>query len=473
MKERMIAILLSLDPDLKKPLYVQVYQLIKEKIQKKAFQNNEKLPSKRKLAKVNHISENTVMNAYNQLLVEGYIYSVERKGYYVSNIEFLSPTIDLETEEKKERLVVEKFDYDFTRSTPDQALFPYSVFSKLYRKLFFESKKEIIKASDGQGLVELREKLQQYLSLSRGVPCSKEQIILGPSSEYLLSILFQLFEHEVHIGIEDPGYQGFQNLLQRFNIDYQPIKLGENSLDFEELRQSPVNLMIVTSNHQFPTGKIMPLKERQTLLNWAVKGVNTYIIENDYDSEFKYSGIPIPSLKYLDQKDRVIHLSSFTRSLSPGIRLAYMVLPKDLANKYQEVFKGQSASLTSFEQWLIHDFIADGHLEKHLNRSRTFYKRKRDIMIQTIYQYDPSAEIFGEEAGLHLLLKPSYAFNGEALKKELRKRRIKIKLLTDYSFSEKKETDNILFLSFSSIAEDEIDSIFQVLFKIIQMTEIK
>ena len=473
MKERMISILLNLNPDLKTPLYVQVYQLVKEKIQKKAFKNNEKLPSKRKLAQSNHISENTVMNAYDQLLVEGYIYSVERKGYYVSNIEFLSPTIDLETEKEEKIPVAEKFDYDFTRSTPDQALFPYSVFSKLYRNVFEESKKEIIKSSDGQGLVELREKLQQYLSLSRGVPCSKEQIILGPSSEYLLSILFQLFEHKVHIGIEDPGYQGFQNLIERFNIDYQPIKLGENSLDFEELRQSPVNLMIVTSNHQFPTGKIMPLKERQTLLKWAKKESNSYIIENDYDSEFKYSGIPIPSLKYLDQKDRVIHLSSFTRILSPGIRLAYMVLPKDLAHQYQETFKIQSASLTSFEQWLIHDFIAEGHLEKHLNRSRTFYKRKRDRMIQTIYQYDPSAEIFGEEAGLHLLLKPSDSFNGKAFKEEVRKRRIKIKLLADYSFSEKKEAENILFLSFSSIPEEEIDSIFQVLFKIIQMTRIK
>ncbi|MDN6731425.1 MAG: PLP-dependent aminotransferase family protein, partial [Atopostipes suicloacalis] len=465
LEERWAFILLSINPALKKPLYVQVYQLLKKKIQQKTFKRNEKLPSKRKLAKKNHISENTVMAAYNQLLIEGYIYSIERKGFYVSNIEFhnLSPQLNPQKEEIAANSI--EYDYDFTRSNPDQALFPYSVFSKIYRQLFEKSKDLLIEESDGQGLYTLRDELQKYLSISRGVPCSADQIILGPSSEYLLSILFQLVDKKLHIGLEDPGYQGFQSLIQRLKLPFKPIRLSKGGLKLDDLRKSKVNLMIVTSNHQFPTGKIMPLKTRQALLKWASESPNRYIVENDYDSEFKYSGIPIPSLKYLDQKDQVIHLSSFTRILSPGIRMAYMVLPKKLAHQYQKLYTNHSASLSSLEQWLIRDFIAEGHLEKHLNRSRTFYKRKRDLFIQTIYNYDPQAEIFGEEAGLHLLLKPSTPFDGLLFKNEALKRKMNLKLLSDYSFSEQSQAEKIIFLSFSSTPEEKIDSILHLLFE--------
>lgn len=470
--------LLAINPDSKTPLYVQLYQLLKEKIQQEEFETNEKLPSKRQLAQINNISENTVMNAYDQLLVEGYIYSIERKGYYLSNIEFHSPFLylDEDAHRKKDPVKIEKkesFDYDFTRSNPDQNLFPYSVFAKLYRQLFQEPKGQLISESDGQGLYELRKELQQYLSLSRGVPCAPEQIILGPSSEYLLAILFQLLDEDLHLGLEDPGYQGFQSLLKRSNIPYSPISLSKNALDLKELSQSAVNLMIVTSNHQFPTGKIMPLKERQSLLKWANLAPNRYIIENDYDSEFKYSGIPIPSLKYLDQNNRVIHIGSFTRVLSPGIRLTYMVLPDKLVSRYQELFAGSSASLTSFDQWVIHDFMAKGHFTTHLNRSRTFYKKKRDQIIQAIKREDPHAEIYGEKAGLHLLVEPSFDFNSSLFKKKAAENKIKLNLLNDYSFNKRKDEEKSIFLSFSSIPEKNIDQIIKDIFKIVHLTAIK
>lgn len=462
--------LLTINSNSKTPLYVQIYQVLKEKIQEKEFQTNEQLPSKRQLAETNNISENTVMGAYNQLLVEGYIYSIERKGYYVSNIEFHSPSIPL----KKEKFTKEKeFHYDFTRSNPDQELFPYSSFSKLYRQLFEKTERSLIEESKGQGLYSLRQELQQYLSLSRGVPCSAEQIVLGPSSEYLLNILFQLFDEELELGIEDPGYQGFQNLIHRSKISYQPIKLSEKGLEIKELSKSAINLMIVTSNHQFPTGHIMPLKERQDLLNWANNGNERYILENDYDSEFKYSGLPIPSLKYLDQKDRVIHLSSFTRLLSPGMRLAYMVLPEELIERYQERFSDHSASLSTFEQWVIHDFIEEGHFTKHLNRSRTFYKKKRDLFIQAIKKFDPKAKIFGAEAGLHLLVEPSFNFDAELFKKEAFNKKIKLKLLSDYSFSRKKDKRKSIFLSFSNLPKEKIHEIVQVIFEIAEFAQIK
>ncbi len=466
--------LLPINADSKTALYIQLYQILKTKIQQQEFAMNEKLPSKRSLAQTNNISENTVTSAYEQLLVEGYIYSIERKGYYVSNIEFHTPLIhpinaleypmsDVPSSGQK------KFTYNFTRSNPDQTIFPFTVFSKLYRQLLQEGDKKLICETSGQGLYPLRVQLQQYLAISRGVPCTPEQIILGPSTEFLLAILFQLLGDELIVGVEDPGYLGFQQLLNRLEIPFAPIAVNNEGLSVDDLIDSSVNLMFATSNHQFPTGNIMPLKQRQALLHWANQTDDRYIIENDYDSEFKYSGIPIPSLKYLDQNNRVIHIGSFTRVLSPGIRLSYMVLPNNLIKKYKEAFSTASSALSTFEQWIIHDFIEGGHFSTHLNRSRTFYKKKRDQMIQAIHKNDPDAQVFGEKAGLHLLVQPSVDFDGSTFKKMAEKKEIKLNLLSDYSFQKKKVEGQTIFLSFSSIPESDIDKIINLIFEMIRL----
>lgn len=467
--------LLPINADSKTALYVQLYQILKDKIHNHEFKTNEKLPSKRKLALANSISENTVTNAYEQLLVEGYIYSIERKGYYVSTIEFHTPLIQrADTVEspinKVPTSIQQKYTYNFTRSNPDQTIFPFTVFSKLYRNLLQEADEKLIRETSGQGLYPLRKQLEQYLAVSRGVPCTPEQIILGPSTEFLLNILFQLLGKELIVGVEDPGYQGFQQLLNRAKIPFYPISVNRDGLNVQELADSPINLMFATSNHQFPTGNIMPLKQRQSLLQWANQSDERYIIENDYDSEFKYSGIPIPSLKYLDQKNRVIHIGSFTRVLSPGIRLSYMVLPNNLVKKYESDFSTSSSSLSTFEQWIIHDFIEGGHFSTHLNRSRTFYKKKRDQMIQAIQKNDPNAQVFGEKAGLHLLVRPSFNFDGTLFKKMTVKQNIKLNLLSDYAFNKEAEQDQIIFLSFSSIPENKIDEIVDKIFDMIRLS---
>lgn len=467
--------LLPINADSKTALYVQLYQILKDKIHNHEFKTNEKLPSKRNLAQTNSISENTVTSAYEQLLVEGYIYSIERKGYYVSTIDFHTPLTHpvgaVESPATKVQAPIsQKYMHNFTRSNPDQAIFPFTIFSKLYRTLLQEGDQKLIRETSGQGLYPLRKQLQQYLAVSRGVPCTPEQIVLGPSTEFLLNILFQLLGEKLIIGVEDPGYQGFQQLLKRTSIPFLPISVNNNGLNVQALADSPINLMFATSNHQFPTGNIMPLKQRQALLNWANQSDERYIIENDYDSEFKYSGIPIPSLKYLDQKNRVIHIGSFTRVLSPGIRLSYMVLPNNLVKKYESDFSTSSSALSTFEQWIIHDFIEGGHFSTHLNRSRTFYKKKRDQMIQAILRNDPNAQIFGEKAGLHLLVRPSFNFDGPLFKKMTTSKKIKLNLLSDYAFNKVSEQDQIIFLSFSSIPENEIDEIVEKIFDMIRLS---
>lgn len=459
--------LLHIDVESSAPLYIQIYQQIKDKIHQNELQTNEKLTSKRQLAELNQVSENTVMNAYNQLLTEGYIYSKERQGYFVADVKLQFDLPNL-PEMKEKPVQAPKMVYNLTRSNPDKDLFPYSVFSKLYRQLMLLPPEQLLTETDAQGLYELRVNLQSYLSQSRGVPCTAEQIILGPSTEYLLSILIYLLEDKPTVGIEDPGYNGFKPLFMRSNISATAIPVDEMGVDIASLEKSAADLMIVTSNHQFPTGSIMPLPRRQALLNWANEKDSRYIIENDYDSEFKYSGIPIPSLKYLDQQQKVVYLGSFTRNVSPGIRMSYMVLPDSLLRQYKETYPSYSSPLSTSEQWVIRNFMNDGHFTTHLNRSRTFYKKKRERMIHAIQKMDTHAEIYGENAGLHLLVKPSLAFDGLHFKKRALKEGIRINLLSDYATNYTAGDDNTLFISFSNIPKKDIEILIERLYILIR-----
>lgn len=463
--------LLHIDLESKDPLYIQIYRQIKVKIHNNELKTNEKLTSKRQLAQLNQVSDNTVMNAYNQLLTEGYIYSKERQGYFVADIklQFELPNLP-EIKEKEEPVSTIK--YNLTRSNPDKDLFPYSVFSKLYRQLMHLPPEQLLAETNAQGLYELRVNLQSYLSQSRGVPCTADQIILGPSTEYLIAILLDLLKTKPTIGIEDPGYNGFKQLFKRENIPVTAIPIDEMGVNIESLEKSAVDLMIVTSNHQFPTGNIMPLTRRQALLNWANLKDDRYVIENDYDSEFKYSGIPIPSLKYLDQKQKVIYLGSFTRNVSPGIRMSYMVLPDNLLKQYRESYRSYSSPLSTSEQWVIRNFLNDGHFNTHLNRSRTFYKKKRDKMIEAIKTIDSNAKIYGENAGLHLLVRPSLAFDGLHFKNRALKEGIRLSLLSDYATNKMDGQDNTLFISFSNIPKKDIDNLIEELYILIKMCAI-
>jgi len=468
--------LLNLDKSNSTPLYIQIYQELKEKILSGELLVNEKLPSKRRMAEDNNISQNTVMNSYAQLLTEGFIISEERRGYFIANIKYQYKFNHLKNEDDEAKIEREntqkneyrQVKYDLTQSTPDKNLFPFSVFSKLLRSLFQNSGEKLLAEGSGQGIESLRQSIQHYLSNSRGVPCSKEQIIVGPSSEFLLSILIQLIEEDIVFGIEDPGYQGFSPLMNRLNIPVESIPVDKEGVQIEKLVKSRINLLSVTSNHQFPTGSVMPLRRRQELLSWASEKKNTYIIENDYDSEFKYSGIPVPSLKYLDENNKVVHLGSFTRVLSPSIRMSYLVLPKKLLEIYHKKFAFHSSSISSVMQWGINDFIEKGHFETHLNRSKTFYKNKRDQVISKIHQMDSRAEIYGNRAGLHLLIKPSFSFDGYSFKKKAKAKGIKVNLLSDYSKQKNKDFENTLFFSFSSIEKEEISEVVEQIFSLLK-----
>lgn len=478
--------LLNLDTGAKQPLYIQIYTQLKDYIQTGQLAAGTRLLSKRQMSELNDISQNTVMNAYNQLLTEGYIYSIERSGYYVADVELLfksptsksnkvklsSPIAQVHQFEANREATIE-YRYNFTESVPDQRLFPFNSFKKIYHKILESNDSKFLHATHRQGLFELRITLQQYLSQSRGVPCQADQLILGPSSQYLIQLLTQLLPKITNIGMESPGYLGAHQLLTKLNFNLHPITLDEYGARPEDLYDSEVELFYSTPNHQFPTGSIMPLERRQSILEWANSTSNRYIIEDDYDSEFKYSGRPIPPLKQLDNQDKVIYMGSFSRSISPGIRISFMVLPYSLLKEYQRTLSELTSSLNTLNQWLVFEFMESGHFERHLNRSRSFYKKKRELLIKSITTIDPKAKVIGADAGLYILLSPSLSFCSTKFKLMAEQSDILIKTLADYSFGDIDQDKSTLFLSFSSIPEDEFDSAIRLLYDLLEESSLQ
>ncbi|MBK0347649.1 PLP-dependent aminotransferase family protein [Aerococcaceae bacterium zg-ZJ1578] len=447
------------------PLYIQVYLQLKQWIIDGTLPHHAPLPSKRQLAAENKISINTVMNAYEQLLTEGYIYSKERKGYFVASIDYqmvpkFPPLLPTHTTEINTTDTI-----DWSSSQVDATLFPHKLLKKIYQHLLEHDWQSFIKPSSIQGDDTLRNALQGYLTLSRGVPTQANQLILGPSSKYLLGILLQLMPDIQVVGIENPGYHQYLPLLSAKKLNIVPLPLDDDGLMSPQ--NDDIELIIVTPNHQFPTGHIMPLERRQQLLHWAYAKQNRWIIEDDYDSEYKYAGIPIPSLTQLDTKHRVIYMGSLSRTLASGYRVSFAALPEQLMQSFNEIKPTLSPTLNIITEKALTTFILEHHLEKHLNRSRIFYKKKRDTLMNAIYQVDTQAIITGYEAGLHILYRPSQAFDYHVLMAKTKAAQINLTLLANYTIDPSEQHYQTLFLSYSHIPIEVIADEFYRLWQLI------
>lgn len=386
-----------------KPLYEQLYTYIKDEIENENISAHEKLPSKRRISKHLNISQNTVESAYNQLLDEGYIYSKERSGYFVEEIDWMKPIktksciIDNNKKDRK------KYKYDFTYSGIDAINFPIKDYQKMYRKSLKET--NIFKnLGDPQGYFPLRKSITKYLLSSRGVDVSPDDIVISAGTEYLFNILFKILPKNTTYGIENPGYERFDILYKYNNLKYKPIDIYKDGIKVSDLNNKKINCMTITPSHQFPTGILYPMQKRQELLAWAYEEKNRWIIEDDYDSEFRYSGKPIPALKGFDVKDRVIYIGSFSKSFSPALRISYMILPKSLKREYQDMISSMICPVPTLTQDVFHRFMDEGYFSKHLNRMRTHYANKREILLRELNKIDLPFNIDDTDAGLHLVM---------------------------------------------------------------------
>ena len=398
-------LMIELEDNEKEPLYEQIYEQIKHQIQMGDLPQKTKLPSARKLAAYLDVSRNTVDFAYGQLAAEGYIESRPRSGFYVCQVEELAALdIHVETEEVRGGEKKAQMPYDFSPSGTDMEYFPYHVWRKLLKEIMINDNSELFQKGDPKGDYELRRSIMYYLRQSRGVHVHASQIVIGAGMENLLFLLRQTFGKKCVVGLENPVYTNACGILRELGFGIRPVAMDHNGLNVDDLRKIDADLAYVTPAHQYPTGVIMPAGRRGQLLRWAREKEERYIIEDDYDSEFRYHGKPIPALQGLDSSEKVIYMGTFSRAIAPAIRVGYIVLPPKLLDLYHKNVTAFSCSVSRIDQKVLTLFLSEGHFERHLNRMRNLYKEKHDLLLECIRKNIPGASVSGEGAGVHLIV---------------------------------------------------------------------
>ena len=430
----------------KGPMYEQLYEAIKNDIISGKLKKGEKLPSKRTFARNCSLSTITIQNAYDQLISEGYITSIEKKGYYVKGIKQKNLATFIYSTPKKDSNF---FNLSNTNISVDN--FPFSVWSRLMRRVMNQDSFKLLAPISAAGMFELRTAIAKHLYSFRSMVVNPEQIVIGAGTEYLYSLVIQLLGRDNHFAIEDPGYDKLAKIYQLNNVKHSLVELDEEGLSVDKLLNSKANILHISPNHHFPTGVSMPLKRRYEILSWASETEGRYIIEDDYDSEFKVSKNPQPPLFLLDGSEKVIYLNTFSRSLAPSIRISYMVLPQSLVTVFNEKLSFYSSTVPSFEQLTLSAFINEGYFEKHINRMRLFYIRQRNHVINEILNspIKDKVTIIENDSGLHFILRLKTDKSDEEIKAILEKNNIKLSALSDYS-SKKKVTHEFI-ISYSNL----------------------
>ncbi|MEX3745562.1 PLP-dependent aminotransferase family protein [Lysinibacillus xylanilyticus] len=386
------------------PMYQQVYQYIRTQILSGKLERNTKLPSIRQLALQLEVSRNTTQVAYEQLQSEGYIRSENKKGFFVEAT-ISDETLNYEPirEQHHEKNQTDIKTIDFKIGTVDQENFPLKKWRMLTNKIVKDS--SMFSYGEKQGDIQLRKALADYLFQSRGVNTSADQIIIGSSTQHLLLLLSLLLKQDYHyLAVEDPGYNVARELfaLQSFIID--PIPVKEQGIQVARLLKSPSRLLYVTPTHHFPYGVTIPVNERLKLIQWA-KRVEGYIIEDDYDSEFRYIHQPIPSLQSLDSNDRVVYLGTFSKALLPSIRVSYMVLPRRLLSEYKKVLPLLEQTSSSIHQRTLATFMNEGYWYSHLRKMKALYKRKMNLLNRELQKHFKNyVEIKGGSSGIFVII---------------------------------------------------------------------
>lgn len=467
---------ISIDTKSKEPMYEQIYKYIREEIKNGNLLCGTKLPSSRGLAAHLEVSRNTIDMAYGQLLSEGYIESVPKRGYFVCALETLYlegikvNSISKPEEEKRNEKNFGKqkatdrvhavCGIDFSPSGVDMDYFPYGKWRKLMKECLIDDNKELFLAGSGQGDEQLREAVQNYLYQARGIKCKPSQIIIGAGSDYMLLLLSRIFNRQMTFAIENPAYKQAYTIFKSMGYSITPVEVDEQGIRVDLLEHTDAEIVYVTPSHHFPLGTVMSAGRKQQLLAWANKREERYIIEDDYDSEFRYFGKPIPALQSEDLFGKVIYIGTLSKAIAPGIRMSYMVLPDKMMEQYRKEAGFYFSTVSRIDQNVICQFFLQGHFERHLNRMRKIYKAKHDILLQELKTSGLPIRIAGESAGLHLLLQFGDAVsNAMEIEKELVENAavqgVKVYALSDYYIREIKRRPTIL-LGFARLKEKEI-----------------
>ena len=431
---------IRLRTDGKTRLYEQIYEHIKKEIREGKLLAGERLPSTRFLAEYLQVARSTIDYAYGQLQAEGYIESRPCKGYFVCPMEELFQLEELSQGQEmlpggeyvreygtggsdslkidsiwntepnqgipaSEALVSgQECLFDFSPYEIDMSGFPFSVWKKITKNTLTYANSNLFSRGEAQGDYGFREAISRYLHSSRGVNCSPEQVIVGAGNDYLLMLLEKILGRHVRIAMENPTYLRSYRIFQSFAYDIVTVDMDESGMRADALERERVRAAYVMPSHQFPTGVVMPIRRRLELLKWASGASDRYLIEDDYDSEFRFHSKPIPALQASDELGKVIYLGSFSKAIAPAIRVSFMVLPESLLQVYRRDCAFYSCTVSRIDQSILNEFIKDGYFERHLNKMRKIYRAKHDLLLEELVPFRKKFAISGEYAGLHLLL---------------------------------------------------------------------
>ena len=432
------------------PLYEALYRCIRQDILSGTLPAGEKLPSKRALAQSLEVSKITVETAYNQLLSEGFIRSVEKVGYFVETVEGhgarTSVPGDPGDEQKKE--------YPVDLTDTGTGHFPFSVWSKLQREVMLDYGEKLLLPLPNRGIPELRRAIADHLAAFRGMHVDPRNILIGAGTDFLYNLLIQLLGRDKVFAVEEPGYRKIRKIYAAGGVRCVSALLDREGVRPDTLEEADV--LHFSPSHHFPTGLVTPVSRRMELLSWATRG-EKWIIEDDYDTEFRLEAHPKPAMQSLDGSGRVIYMNSFSKSLAPSIRISYMILPPDLMDRFQQELGFYSCTVPSFDQYTLARFLSGGYFEKHINRMRKFYRLRRERVVQMLRSCAMADKltILEQDAGLHFLLKVDTALTDAQLVQLLEQHGIRILALSEY-FHDRPEDRHTLVVNYSGLKEEKL-----------------
>lgn len=423
--------MISLDQNSKSPLYIQIYDSIRHDITENALKPGEKLMPIRKLSESLGVSRNTVENAYAQLLAEGYVTSRSGSGYAVCDVDFSPISAESAFEDAQNQASCDThlhgaigpvgptlpentacpIEFDFTYGDRPRGSFPEVAWRKLTSDALFSVDSKANAYGDGLGEMELRAEIARRIHATRGVNCEPEQVVLQAGTQAALGNLLDLFDPmRDGAAIENPGYDGAMAVFRNrgFRITPLLVSLGTNEEDQDafvsSLYTSGAKLAFCTPSNQFPLGMTMPLPMRVRLIEWAAER-DGYILEDDYCREFRYTERPIPSLQSLDTRNRVIYMGTFSKVLSPALRMSYLVLPPQLLDRWREKFARHYCPVPWLSQKVLYLFMSEGYWDRYTRATMTAYHKRRNLLMECLqHEMGGKIEIFGGTAGLHLLV---------------------------------------------------------------------
>lgn len=433
-----------------KTLYEEVYEEIKRNILSGKLKKGERLVSKRSIADQFGVSIVTAENAIAQLIAEGYIVAVQRSGYFIQ----YSGGGEAEIQTAPRRSVPAP--QDNTPLSGAAALFPFSVWARLMRTVIAEQDTRLLKPVGSEGVYDLRLAISDYLYRCRNMQVQPENIVIGAGSEYLYNLIIQLLGRDLCYGVENPCYDKPVKIYQLSGAEIVGIDMDEHGISADGLCRSGADVAHISPAHHFPSGAVMPISRRSEIMKWAEEKQDRYIIEDDYDSEFRRTGLPVPAIFSMETGGRVIYINTFSQTLAPSVRISYMCLPDSLMKLWKEKMSFYSCPVPAFEQYTLAKFISEGYFERHINRTKKYVYKSLETIISYISSDNIKIHEMGD--GLHFTVTVREDADGFIGKAE--SCGMKIRRLSDYYINGGEDYENDYVVSYANADEEKVSEIF-------------